>query len=87
MLVVQALQRHGANLSVRDRWGNTPLSESIREGHLEVARFLIKNDAELGMTEEDAAGLLCDLARGGAVGVFRSDVVRRIADEDLDPCD
>ena len=23
----------------------------------------------------------------GAVGVFRSDVVRRIADDDLDPCD
>ena len=32
-----------------------------------MARFLIKNDAELGMTEEDAAGLLCDLARGGDV--------------------
>ena len=65
MLVVQGLHAAGANLSPVDGFGGTPLSDAIRNGHLEVARLLVKHEAQVEMAEEAVASMLCDLARAG----------------------
>ena len=73
MLVVQALQRHGANLSVRDRWGNTPLSESIREGHLEVVRYLQEAKVDL-----EAEATVVEATEGATAAAVRAVVARAV---------
>ena len=52
MLVVQGLHTAGANLSPVDGFGGTPLSDAIRNGHLEVARLLIKHEAQVEMPDD-----------------------------------
>ena len=47
------------------RWGGTPLRDAVREGHHAVARSLRQHGGELGYTEVEASGELCELARAG----------------------
>ncbi len=47
------------------RWGGTPLRDAVREGHHAVAKHLRSQGAELGYTEVEASGELCELARTG----------------------
>ena len=63
--IVQSLQEHGADISAKDRWGGTALANAIREGHREVAQFLINSGGELSLDEENSAGTLCELAKSG----------------------
>ena len=49
------------------RWGGTPLSDAIREGHTKVARALKFMGGGLNWTEDKAAGELCELARAGDI--------------------
>eukprot|EP00965_Chrysotila_dentata_P161946 5348546-Pleurochrysis_carterae.AAC.1 len=55
----------GVVLSMQDAHGATPLSESIRCGHLGVARLLVECKAQLGMEEAAAAKQLLAHARSG----------------------
>ena len=41
--VVDYLLRHGVDPSPVDRWGNTPLDDARRAGHLQVVRLLTEN--------------------------------------------
>ena len=41
-----------------DGFGGTPLSDAIRNGHLEVARLLIKHEAQVEMPVEAVASML-----------------------------
>ena len=70
--MVQGLHAAGANLSPVDGFGGTPLSDAIRNGHLEVARLLVKHEAQVEMAEEAVASMLCDLARAGDVEKMRT---------------
>lgn len=36
----QFLVQMGADLNIKDRWGNSPLDEAIRENRTEIADFL-----------------------------------------------
>mgnify|MGYP001217910321 CR=1 FL=1 len=56
-----------ANLEVYDRWGGTPLSDAVREGHSAIAKALIGRGATLGYDEEKTSGELCSLAASGDV--------------------
>ena len=49
------------------RWGGTPLSDAIREGHTKVARALKFMGGGLNWTEDKAAGELCEMARAGDI--------------------
>ena len=68
-LIIQALVEGGANVGVVDRWGNSPLGDSVREGHLQVSNMLVSHgarlDASSGYTESRASAELCDLAKAG----------------------
>ena len=65
-VVAYLLKKH-ADHSAKDRWGGTPLSDAVREGHLECAELLREAGAELGYDELTASGELCDSARKGKV--------------------
>ena len=47
------------------RWGNTALSEAVREGHKKVAEVLYEKGGKLMWSEDKAAGELCEFARNG----------------------
>ena len=53
------------NLSVVDRFGSTPLSDALRGGHLEVARFLVTQGGKVVYDDLTASGELCEFARSG----------------------
>ena len=41
-LIVTALLEAGSDLNFQDRWGGTPLSDAVREGHREISHDLIE---------------------------------------------
>mgnify|MGYP001502289499 FL=1 len=41
----------GADINAKDRWGGTPLSDAIREGHLELAKTIIARGGRLEYNE------------------------------------
>ena len=55
------------DVNAQDRWGGTPLSDAIREGHLDIAKILISCGGMLNMDATQAAGELCEYARAGEV--------------------
>ena len=61
--IVELLQAQGADMNFKDRWGGTALADAVREGHREVANFLIKMGGKLEYDEETAASTLCELAK------------------------
>ena len=65
ILIVGALLEAKANINCEDRWNGTPLSDSVREGHLQVSQLLHRSGGELGFDEAKASGELCELARKG----------------------
>lgn len=65
-------------LPIIDKFGNTPLLESIRNGHDGVAALLIKEGASLKF--DDAGTFLCSVVSKGD-----SDLVKRILNYGVDP--
>lgn len=64
--VVQAiLQQKGVDVNVLDRWGNSPLLESVRGGHTEVTKLLLTKGAKLLVDRSHASSELCERARNG----------------------
>ena len=63
--LVEYLLSHDANINAVDRWGGTPLRDAVREGHRSVALLLHKRGGELGFTEAQASGELCEFAKKG----------------------
>ena len=41
--VIMFLYDNGADLRLKDRWGNTPMDDSLREGHNDVYQYLFKD--------------------------------------------
>eukprot|EP00928_Gymnodinium_smaydae_P038698 TRINITY_DN26634_c0_g1_i1.p1 TRINITY_DN26634_c0_g1~~TRINITY_DN26634_c0_g1_i1.p1 ORF type:complete len:2686 (+),score=507.28 TRINITY_DN26634_c0_g1_i1:210-8060(+) len=52
-----------ADVSVRDRWGSTPLQDALTNGFMGGAKLLYSHGAELGL--EDPSGVLCNYASEG----------------------
>ena len=76
--VVQVLvDELGANPSVVDRWGGTPLDDAVRSGHAEVAAFLQSRNASIGLTSTavtatvDPSAALCSAAARGDSDMLR----------------
>jgi ankyrin repeat protein len=44
---VQYLIESGAKCNVTDRWGATPLAEAIRQGHEDIANYLLTHGADI----------------------------------------
>ena len=63
--IVEVLRQGGADVNAKDRWGGTALADAIREGHREVAHYLVSAGGQLNYNEETAAGTLCELAKQG----------------------
>lgn len=64
--IVHELLKVVKNASPKDRWGGTPLSDAVREGHSGVVKILVATKrAELGFDEMKAAGMMCELALQG----------------------
>jgi len=60
--MVRALvEKHGAAISVKDRFGHTPMDDAVREQHLELARFLMDRGARY-QVDADVAAELCQAA-------------------------
>eukprot|EP01063_Lacrimia_lanifica_P027493 TRINITY_DN386_c0_g1_i2.p2 TRINITY_DN386_c0_g1~~TRINITY_DN386_c0_g1_i2.p2 ORF type:complete len:836 (+),score=420.59 TRINITY_DN386_c0_g1_i2:82-2589(+) len=66
---VKVLVEAGAHTNCADRWGTTPLSGAVQNGHSEVADYLKAKGALLGKTsratEEDGAAAMCKAAGAG----------------------
>ena len=67
MHIVEHLIEHGANTNAVDRWGGTPLSDAVREGHAAIARRLVQDGAMLSYDEARASSELCEYAKTGDV--------------------
>jgi len=67
----------GANPSVVDRWGGTPLDDAVRSGHAEVAAFLQSRNASIGLTSTAVtatfgpSAALCSAAARGDSDMLR----------------
>jgi hypothetical protein len=64
--LVETLIASGAQLNIRDRWGNEPLKYAMIEGHAEVIRAL--NEAGAKLSQENSVDLICKLCRSAAEG-------------------
>lgn len=65
--IVTMLVELGGDVNAKDRWGGTPLSDAIREGHSDVAKIIISCGGLLNMDDTQAAGMLCEYARAGEI--------------------
>ena len=65
--MLNLLFEYNAKIDMCDRWGGTPLSDAVREGHSSIAKALISRGAQLGFDEEKTSGELCSLAASGDV--------------------
>ena len=65
VIVVDVLVSFGADPNCCDRWGNTPLSEAIHEGHKKVAGKLYEHGGRLGWSDSKTASEMCEFARNG----------------------
>eukprot|EP00004_Rigifila_ramosa_P011933 TRINITY_DN255_c0_g1_i1.p1 TRINITY_DN255_c0_g1~~TRINITY_DN255_c0_g1_i1.p1 ORF type:complete len:1315 (+),score=323.10 TRINITY_DN255_c0_g1_i1:52-3996(+) len=69
---VRLLVEFGANPNVEDRWGITPLAESIRSRHTDISNFLRQNGALRGAIPPGQEGaLFCQAAAAGDVAELR----------------
>lgn len=62
--IVSLLIEKGASLDVRGSMFNTPLSESLREGHLNVAKLLIENGAPVDDASNGETALITASRKG-----------------------
>jgi ankyrin repeat protein len=68
----------GADLSVTDRWQNTPLDDAVRSSHASVIDYLQSRGGKRGVASSDVAGAadpsadLCDAAARGDVERLRA---------------
>ena len=63
--LVTALVEQGADINFQDRWGGTPLADSMREGHVKVSACLRESGAEFKYDSVTAASQLMVMARAG----------------------
>lgn len=63
--VVECLVQEGADVNVKDRWGQTPMQEAINNNHSHVTEFLAKHNAVLDY--QNPADHLCTAASKGDV--------------------
>lgn len=68
-MVKHLVQIHGADLSVKDRYGGTPMVDAIRHKHDSCAAFLRSQGASLEV--DDAAEQLCSAAAKNDVAALR----------------
>ena len=52
-------------MNARDRWGNTPLCDCVREGHARLAKLLLEHGGKLHYEPSRAASELCEHAGAG----------------------
>ncbi|CAA6664280.1 unnamed protein product [Spirodela intermedia] len=76
--VCQFLIKEGAEIDRRDKFGNTPMLEAIRNGHDRVAALMAKNGASLSL--ENAGSHLCQAVANGDV-----DFLKRVLSNGVDP--
>jgi len=50
---VMELLSQGEDINEKDDWLRTPLHAASQQGHMEVARLLIENSADIDATDED----------------------------------
>ena len=60
----ELLLSYKAKVNARDRWAGTPLRDAVRGGHSKLALMLRKAGGTLGYGEVEAAGELCEQAKG-----------------------
>ncbi|KAA3489477.1 potassium channel SKOR [Gossypium australe] len=76
--ITSFLIRHPVDINLKDKFGNTPLLEAIKNGHDNLAALLIKEGASLNI--DDAGSYLCT-----AVAKGDSDFLRRLLSNGVDP--
>ena len=52
-------------MNAKDRWGGTPMRDAVRHNHEAVALLLLGRGGEMGFSEVEASGELCELAKSG----------------------
>ena len=70
-MIVKQLLDNSADMNASDRWNGTALADSVREGHGHIADLLTEAGGILGLDEDTASGMLCDLARAGDTDKIR----------------
>ena len=67
-VIVALVDELGAGHSPVDRWGGTPLDDALRQGHSEVAMYLLAKGAVRNVqAENDTAAALCQAASKGDI--------------------
>ena len=61
------LSTQGIQVNSKDRWGNTPLRDAVREGHKVISKALLEAGGRLELGEVETAGELCELAKQGSL--------------------
>mmetsp|Transcript_43288 Transcript_43288/g.119706 ORF Transcript_43288/g.119706 Transcript_43288/m.119706 type:complete len:571 (-) Transcript_43288:67-1779(-) len=66
-IVELLVRKYSADLTVKDRWGGTPLDDAIRSGHKDVAALLQRKGGSVGKTSSlaDDAVLMCSAGYRG----------------------
>jgi CRP-like cAMP-binding protein len=62
---VSCLLSHKANVNVIDRFGRTPIAEAVLNNKKQVLQLLRSHGADLQLSEQDTAGVLCEAANVG----------------------
>ena len=65
MVIAEALLRHTKKLSMKDRWGRTPLAEACYTSNYGLAKLLVSHAAELLLDTTDAANMMGQFAMQG----------------------
>lgn len=73
--VVRFLLSNGANIHIKDRFGNVPLVEAVNYSSKEIIQLLMDNGAHLRMEEKDIGNTLCNAASRGQVGKLKRYII------------
>lgn len=76
--ITSFLIRHSVDINLKDKFRNTPLLESIKNGHDNLAALQIKEGASLNI--DDAGSYLCTAVANGD-----SNFLRRLLSNGVDP--
>ena len=62
---IALLLDRGAEIDIRDKYGNTPLRWALRSGHPENAEFLLRRGADINGTSDGGESILIDACQEG----------------------
>jgi len=64
------IEKHDANMGVKDRFGHTPVDDAVRENHVAIVQYLVSSGAKY-QADGDVAAQLCQAAYDNNIATMR----------------